>query len=222
MRLQQRSDANQQAGQTQYQTSHPKPTTQRYHQQRFPKKVVFAEASRRTGRTVDRVVSIMDASGLTLVSLTGFAQRLFRAIAGMDSDNYPETCNNILIVNNAVRGGGGCLVASCMCYAKAEGYVCTRSTLVVPTSAPTHNNNQPPTHHPPTKQAAFTAIWKVVRVFIDPGTRDKVRVLGSGSAMLVRLCPAFVFGLDGGFVCGGGGWASKRIAWCFLYKQRDL
>ena len=43
-------------------------------------KVVFAEASRRTGRTVDRVVSIMDAGGLTLGALTGFAQRVRAAV----------------------------------------------------------------------------------------------------------------------------------------------
>jgi hypothetical protein len=42
------------------------------------KQVVFAEASRRAGRTVDRVVTIMDAAGLTLGMLTGFAQRVRR------------------------------------------------------------------------------------------------------------------------------------------------
>lgn len=37
---------------------------------------MFAEASRRAGRTIDRVVTIMDAAGLTFSSLTGFAQRV--------------------------------------------------------------------------------------------------------------------------------------------------
>lgn len=41
-----------------------------------PPQVVFTEASRRAGRTIDRVVSIMDASGLTLAMLSGFAQRV--------------------------------------------------------------------------------------------------------------------------------------------------
>jgi len=38
--------------------------------------VVFSEASAAAGHTVDRVISIMDASGLTLSALTGFAQRV--------------------------------------------------------------------------------------------------------------------------------------------------
>lgn len=41
-----------------------------------PPQVVFPEASRRAGRTVDRVVTIMDASGLTFGMLTGFAQKV--------------------------------------------------------------------------------------------------------------------------------------------------
>eukprot|EP00775_Hariotina_reticulata_P008581 gene8581-8763_t len=41
----------------------------------------------------------MDASGLSLSALTGFAQRLFRLITAMDSDNYPECCHAIYIVN---------------------------------------------------------------------------------------------------------------------------
>jgi hypothetical protein len=47
-----------------------------------PRKVVFVEASRRAGRTIDRVVTIMDASGLTFSSLTGFAQRVGRRGGG--------------------------------------------------------------------------------------------------------------------------------------------
>jgi hypothetical protein len=38
--------------------------------------VVFAEASSRAGHTVDQVISVMDADGLTLSLLTGFAQRV--------------------------------------------------------------------------------------------------------------------------------------------------
>jgi hypothetical protein len=38
--------------------------------------VVFEEASAAAGRTVDRVVSLMDASSLSLSALTGFAQRV--------------------------------------------------------------------------------------------------------------------------------------------------
>lgn len=38
--------------------------------------VVFKEASAVAGHTIDRVVSIMDANGLTLSALTGFAQRV--------------------------------------------------------------------------------------------------------------------------------------------------
>jgi len=53
----------------------------------------------------------------------------------MDSNNYPETCHHIFIVNNS---------------------------------------------------AAFSAIWKVVRAFVDAGTRDKVQVVGGGNSMLVR------------------------------------
>jgi hypothetical protein len=38
--------------------------------------VVFPEASAAAGHTIDRVISIMDAEGLTLGKLTGFAQRV--------------------------------------------------------------------------------------------------------------------------------------------------
>lgn len=38
--------------------------------------VVFAEASAAAGHTVDRGVTVMDAAGLTLSALTGFAQRV--------------------------------------------------------------------------------------------------------------------------------------------------
>eukprot|EP00882_Tetradesmus_deserticola_P020577 GHRQ01022231.1.p1 GENE.GHRQ01022231.1~~GHRQ01022231.1.p1 ORF type:complete len:349 (+),score=122.38 GHRQ01022231.1:377-1423(+) len=41
----------------------------------------------------------MDATGLSLSSLTGFAQRVFRVITAMDSDNYPECCHAIYIAN---------------------------------------------------------------------------------------------------------------------------
>lgn len=65
----------------------------------------------------------------------------------MDSDNYPETCHNIFIVNNS---------------------------------------------------SAFSAIWRVVKVFVDVGTREKIKVLGSGNPMLVsRRCHPF-------WVAGGG------------------
>lgn len=67
--------------------------------------VVFSEASAAAGHTIDRVISIMDADGLTLSKLTGFAQRLFRLITAMDSDNYPETCHAIYIVNGGVAFG---------------------------------------------------------------------------------------------------------------------
>jgi hypothetical protein len=63
---------------------------------------VFAEATERNGgRTVDKLVSIIDTQGLRLSSLTGFVQRLFRAMLSIDSDNYPESCAHIFIVNNS-------------------------------------------------------------------------------------------------------------------------
>ncbi|KAF8056433.1 SFH3 [Scenedesmus sp. PABB004] len=65
----------------------------------FMAQVVLPEASAVAGHTVDRIVSIMDAQGLTLTALTGFAQRLFRLITAMDSDNYPECAEAIYIAN---------------------------------------------------------------------------------------------------------------------------
>jgi hypothetical protein len=32
---------------------------------------------------------------------------------------------------------------------------------------------------------AFSAVWRVLKVFVDAGTRDKIKVLGSGDPMLV-------------------------------------
>lgn len=60
--------------------------------------------------------------------------QLFRALSGMDSNNYPETAQAIWVVNAAT---------------------------------------------------AFTAVWRILRVFVDEGTRDKVRVMGGGDPMLV-------------------------------------
>ncbi|KAF6256307.1 CRAL-TRIO domain-containing protein [Scenedesmus sp. NREL 46B-D3] len=65
----------------------------------FMSQVVLPEASAAAGRTQDRTVTVMDAAGLSLSSLTGFAQRLFRVITAMDSDNYPECCHAIYIAN---------------------------------------------------------------------------------------------------------------------------
>jgi hypothetical protein len=48
----------------------------------FMAEIVFAEASRRAGRTIDRGITIMDAQGLTFSMLTGFAQRVRRAGGG--------------------------------------------------------------------------------------------------------------------------------------------
>ena len=126
------------------------------------KKVVFAEASRRAGRTVDRVVSIMDAAGLRLSQLTGFATRVLRAVAAMDSNNYPEVLDHIFIVNSS---------------------------------------------------AAFQAIWRVVRVFVDAGTRDKVRVLGGGDAMLSALLQEFDAAQVPSFLGGALDFDERRRQW---------
>jgi hypothetical protein len=40
------------------------------------RQLVFSEASRRSGRTIDKVISIMDAQGLSFGSLTGYAQKV--------------------------------------------------------------------------------------------------------------------------------------------------
>ncbi|GBF91545.1 hypothetical protein Rsub_04285 [Raphidocelis subcapitata] len=135
-----------------------------YHQREmeFMAQVVFVEASRRAGHTIDRVVSIMDAAGLTFSMLTGFAQRLFRALAGMDSDNYPETCNSIFIVNNS---------------------------------------------------AAFTTIWRMLRVFVDAGTREKVKVLGSGNPMLAALLQEFDASQIPSFLGGTLDYDERRRQW---------
>ncbi|KIZ07613.1 hypothetical protein MNEG_0343 [Monoraphidium neglectum] len=94
--------------------------------------------------------------------LTGFAQRLFRALTAMDSDNYPETCHQIFIVNNS---------------------------------------------------AAFSAIWRMVKVFVDQGTRDKVKVLGSGNPMLVALLQEFDAAQIPSFLGGALDYDERRRQW---------
>lgn len=102
---------------------------------------VFAEATERNGGvTVDKLVTIIDTQGLKLSSLTGFVQRLFRAMLSIDGDNYPESCAHIFVVNNS---------------------------------------------------AVFTMLWGVVAPWVDPGTRHKVHVLGSGKAMMAELAKHF-------------------------------
>jgi hypothetical protein len=83
----------------------------------------------------------------------------------MDSDNYPETCHAIFIVNNS---------------------------------------------------SAFSAIWRIVRVFVDVGTREKVKVLGSGNPMLVRGGAGS--GGRGRFGPGAAGGASGRWVWACEWR----
>jgi hypothetical protein len=52
--------------------------------------VVFSEASAAAGHTVDRVISIMDADGLTLSKLTGFAQRVSGTSCGSRSVSHVD------------------------------------------------------------------------------------------------------------------------------------
>lgn len=131
----------------------------------FMAEIVFAEASRRAGRTIDRGITIMDAQGLTFSMLTGFAQRLFRALASMDSDNYPETCHQIYIVNNST---------------------------------------------------AFSAVWRVLKVFVDAGTRDKIKVLGSGDPMLAALLQEFDASQIPSFLGGALDYDERRRQWLEL------
>lgn len=52
-----------------------------------PMQVVFTEASAAAGHTIDRVISIMDADGLTLSKLSGFAQRVSQVEPGSSSSS---------------------------------------------------------------------------------------------------------------------------------------
>jgi hypothetical protein len=55
--------------------------------------VVFSEASAAAGHTIDRVISIMDADGLTLSKLTGFAQRVSQVQLGRSSSSSSSTAS---------------------------------------------------------------------------------------------------------------------------------
>ncbi|KAK3245671.1 hypothetical protein CYMTET_24435 [Cymbomonas tetramitiformis] len=61
--------------------------------------VLMMEASVKCGRTMDKLVTIMDMSGVTFVSLTAGVISMFKAIAKIDSDNYPEIMKSVYIVN---------------------------------------------------------------------------------------------------------------------------
>jgi hypothetical protein len=124
---------------------------------------VFQEATDRNGSaTVDKLVTIIDTQGLKVSSLTGFVQRLFRSMLSIDSDNYPESCAHIFIVNNS---------------------------------------------------AVFTMLWRVVAPWIDAGTRNKVRVLGSGAAMRAELAAHFRPGQLPTFLGGELDYEQTRREW---------
>lgn len=61
--------------------------------------VLMMEASVKCGRTVDKLVTIVDMSGVTFASLTPGVISMFKAIAKIDSDNYPEIMKSVYIVN---------------------------------------------------------------------------------------------------------------------------
>lgn len=61
--------------------------------------------------------------------------------------------------------------------------------------------------------AAFSAIWRLVSPFIDKGTRDKVKVIGSGKAMQQVLFEAFGKELVPSFLGGQLDYDAVRDEW---------
>lgn len=118
----------------------------------------MAEGSRRVGHTVHRMCNIVDMRGASMRLASRKCIEVFKAIAAVDQDNYPETMGSTYVVN-----------------------------------APW----------------VFTAIWRVIRVFLDEGVTAKVHILGEGEpsrralleAVDADTLPAF---LGGNCKCPGG------------------
>jgi hypothetical protein len=62
-------------------------------------RLLFRAASARAGRPVQRQVNILDLRGFAVSSMTGRALELTKAIAGVNSNHYPETLDACYIIN---------------------------------------------------------------------------------------------------------------------------
>ena len=59
-------------------------------------------ASERSGRTVFTSMNVVDVTGLQLTMFTNKVRTIFRSMAKIDSDNYPETMGNTFIFGAGV------------------------------------------------------------------------------------------------------------------------
>ena len=153
----------------------------------FQNRILMAEASAAAGHTVHRMCNIVDMKGASMRLASRKAMDVFKGIAAVDQDNYPETMGATYVVN-----------------------------------APW----------------VFTAVWKLVRVFLDDGVTAKVHILGEGEPTRKALreavdpaqLPAFLGGTcrcPGGCVSGAectspdGLVASQRriLAYCSEYSR---
>lgn len=153
----------------------------------FQNRILMAEGSAAAGHTVHRMCNIVDMKGASMRLASRKAMDVFKGIAAVDQDNYPETMGATYVVN-----------------------------------APW----------------VFTAVWKLVRVFLDDGVTAKVHILGEGEptrkALLEAVAPdqlpAFLGGkcrCPGGCVSGAectspdGLVASQRriMAYCQEYTR---
>ena len=142
----------------------------------YQNRVLMAQGSAKMGSTVHRMCNIVDMTGASSRLASRKAVEIFKLIAAVDQDNYPETMGATYVVN-----------------------------------APW----------------VFTAVWRVVRAFLDDGVTAKVHILGEGAptrdALLAAVdadqLPTFLGGTcrcPGGCVSGakctapGGLVASQR------------
>ena len=142
----------------------------------YQNRVLMAQGSAKMGHTVHRMCNIVDMTGASSRLASRKAMDIFKLIAAVDQDNYPETMGATYVVN-----------------------------------APW----------------VFTAVWRVVRAFLDEGVTAKVHILGEGAptrdALLAAVdadqLPSFLGGTcrcPGGCVSGakctapGGLVASQR------------
>jgi hypothetical protein len=124
----------------------------------FQNRILMAEGSQAVGHTVHRMCNIVDMKGASMRLASRKAMDVFKGIAAVDQDNYPETMGATYVVN-----------------------------------APW----------------VFTAVWKLVRVFLDDGVTAKVHILGEGEptrkALLEAVDPAQLPAFLGGTCrCPGG------------------
>eukprot|EP00882_Tetradesmus_deserticola_P017603 GHRQ01018859.1.p1 GENE.GHRQ01018859.1~~GHRQ01018859.1.p1 ORF type:complete len:410 (+),score=121.45 GHRQ01018859.1:377-1606(+) len=167
----------------------------------------------------------MDATGLSLSSLTGFAQRVGQqlAVSQLMSDSMLCLVPTVLDVQRHVPVASvqpcNALCSLRPAHLAVSSRLCLPAVLclqVFRVITAMDSDNYPECCHAiyiANAGATFSAIWKLLSAFVDKGTRDKVHVLGGVKASQAALLDAFGPELMPTFLGGQLDYEAVRQQW---------